>query len=54
MLIDIDPDTEEPDYIGEMEVDYDSYEPVHRDGKVLFVDEDGGEWTFDQLQVEPL
>ena len=34
------------------EIDWDSQETVVRDGKVIFVDEDGEEWTFDQLTQE--
>ncbi|MGO7308821.1 hypothetical protein ACCS91_33740 [Rhizobium ruizarguesonis] len=34
------------------EVDWDTQETVKRDGKILFVDEEGDEWTFDQLVPE--
>jgi hypothetical protein len=39
-------------YDGGTDVDWDSQETVVRDGKVIFVDEDGEEWTFDQLKLE--
>ena len=40
----------EPEYYGESEVNWDSQETRERDGKILFVCEDGEEWTFDQLK----
>lgn len=37
------------DYIGETDVCWDGQETVTREGKVVFLDMDGGEWTEDQL-----
>lgn len=42
-----------PEYEGDTEVFWDEQETKERDGKILFMDEDGYEWTFDQLTVEP-
>lgn len=39
-----------PEYIGESEIHWDTQETETRDGKILFVDDDGEEWTFDQLK----
>jgi len=38
-----------PDYAGGSEVHWDTQETQTRDGKILFVCENGDEWTFDQL-----
>lgn len=42
-------DEGEPVYAGGTRIDWDSQETLTRDGQRIFVDEDGGEWTFDQL-----
>lgn len=42
-------ETGEPEYEGETDVDWDGQRTVKRDGKILFVDDDGEQWTFDQL-----
>ena len=47
----IDPKTGEPEYAGDTELFWDSQETVERDGKAIFLDEDGEEWTFDQLTM---
>lgn len=39
-----------PKYAGETEVFWDDQTSVLRDGKRVFLDEDGAEWTFDQLK----
>lgn len=39
-----------PEYEGDTEVFWDSQETAELDGKVIFLDEDGYEWTFDQLK----
>jgi hypothetical protein len=36
-------------YTGETEMFWDDQETIERDGKVIFVDEQGEEWTFDEL-----
>ena len=41
-----------PDYVGETDIFWDDQITVVRDGKIIFVDDDGDEWTFDQLTVE--
>lgn len=38
-----------PSYAGSSNVDWDSQKAKTRDGKILYIDEDGNEWTFDQL-----
>lgn len=50
-IMGIDP-TGEPQYQGSTEIFYDDQETVMRDGKIVFLDAQGGEWTFDQLVVE--
>lgn len=40
------------DYEGGTEVFYDEAVTVERDGKIVFVDEEGDEWTEDQLVEE--
>ncbi len=46
----IDPATGEPEYDGNGTTMYwDCSETQKRDGKILFQDEAGDEWTFDQL-----
>ena len=51
-IIGIDHTTGEPEYQGGTEIFYDDQETVTRDGKMVFLDEAGGEWTFDQLVQE--
>lgn len=48
-ITDIDAKTGEPEYDGETEVNWNGQKTRTRDGKMLFSDDDGGEWTFDQL-----
>lgn len=38
-----------PDYQGSSEVYWDDQKTRTRGGKILFIDEAGDEWTFDQL-----
>lgn len=45
----IDPETGEPEFAGDTEIHWDTQETLERDGKTLFVDDSGEEWTFDQL-----
>ncbi|WP_051134040.1 hypothetical protein [Methylocystis sp. ATCC 49242] len=45
-------ETGEPEYVGETKLYWDAQHPETRDGKTLFLDEDGQEWTFDQLVKE--
>lgn len=40
-----------PDYAGESKMFWDDTRPIMRDNKILYLDEDGSEWTFDQLSV---
>lgn len=42
-------DSGRPVYVGETDVDWDGQETLTRDGKLLFVDEHGTTWTFDEL-----
>lgn len=44
-----------PAYAGETEVFWDEQRTREKGGKILFLDEDGNEWTFDQLSriLEP-
>lgn len=42
-----------PEHAGGTEVFYDESRTVERDGKLVFLDEEGGEWTFDQLTSNP-
>lgn len=48
-ISDIDPTTGEPEYSGSTAIFYDDQETVRRDGKIVFLDDGGDEWTFDQL-----
>lgn len=48
----IDPETGEPEYAGGTEIFYDDQTTVTRDGKIVFLDESGEEWTFDQLVLD--
>lgn len=41
-----------PEHSGGSEIFYDDGKTVERDGKPVFLDEEGGEWTFDQLTSE--
>jgi hypothetical protein len=45
----IDEETHEPEYEGYTEVFWDTQTTRTRDRKPLWLDEDGNEWTFDQL-----
>jgi hypothetical protein len=45
----IDPGTGEPEYTGWTRFMYENQRTETRDGKILFLDEEGYEWTFDQL-----
>lgn len=47
----IDPTTGEPEYSGGTAIFYDDQETVQRDGKIVFLDNGGDEWTFDQLAL---
>lgn len=53
-------DKGEPFFTGDTEEFWDDQSTVLRDGKVVFLCEEGGEWTFDQLtpcsepEIEPL
>jgi hypothetical protein len=49
-ISDIDPETGEPEYEGGTDVHWDTQETLERDGHILFVCEQGEEWTFDQLR----
>lgn len=42
-------DNGEPVYSGETEIFYDDQVTETKDGKMIFLDENGAEWTFDQL-----
>ncbi|RWJ03442.1 hypothetical protein [Mesorhizobium sp.] len=42
-------DAGEPVYAGGTRLDWDSQETLTRNGTRIFLDEAGGEWTFDQL-----
>lgn len=42
-------DEGEPEYDGETKVWWDDQKTLTRDGKTIFVDDEGFEWTFDQL-----
>jgi hypothetical protein len=48
-LIDSINDDGTPNYAGESKLWWDDQKTKTRDGKILFVDESGEEWTFDQL-----
>lgn len=48
----IDPETGEPEYSGGTEIFYDDQRTAERDGKIIFLDEGGEEWTFDQLVLD--
>ncbi|BAR61917.1 hypothetical protein NK6_8770 [Bradyrhizobium diazoefficiens] len=42
-------DNGEPVYQGGTEIFYDDQVTATQDGKMIFLDENGAEWTFDQL-----
>lgn len=42
-----------PEHFGGTEVFYEEGKTVERDGKPVFLDDEGGEWTFDQLSSKP-
>jgi hypothetical protein len=42
-----------PEHAGGTEIFYEEGRTVERDGKIVFLDDEGGEWTFDQLTSEP-
>ncbi|WP_396604853.1 hypothetical protein ACFLEY_22285 [Bradyrhizobium sp. YCK136] len=42
-------DDGEPVYQGGTEIFYDDQVTATQDGKMIFLDENGAEWTFDQL-----
>lgn len=44
--------TGEPEYDGYTEPYWDGQETVTRDGKILYQDENGDEWTFDELSPD--
>lgn len=49
----IDSETGLPEFTGESETFWDSQETKTNDeGKIIFLCEDGEEWTFDQLVVD--
>ncbi|MGR9276154.1 hypothetical protein ACU8KI_16250 [Rhizobium leguminosarum] len=48
-ISEIDPETGEPEYEGGTKIYWDTQETLERDGKILFVCQNGEEWTFDQL-----
>ncbi|MGO4353794.1 hypothetical protein AB4Z25_17925 [Rhizobium sp. RAF36] len=53
-ISDIDPVTGTPVYEGGTEIHWDTQETRHRNGKVLFVCDEGLEWEFDELtQLSP-
>lgn len=39
-------------YAGSTDVFWDEQKPVLKEGNLLFLDEDGEEWTFDQLVID--
>jgi hypothetical protein len=39
-----------PEYQGRTEIFWEAGGTVTKDGKIVFLDEDGAEWTFDQLE----
>lgn len=38
-----------PEYEGTTEIFWDDQKTILKDEKIVFLDEDGAEWTFDQL-----
>jgi hypothetical protein len=53
LLSGINPETGEPNYDGETEIFWDDQCTVYRGNKMVFLDENGAEWTFDQLVPSP-
>ncbi|AZO61756.1 MULTISPECIES: hypothetical protein [unclassified Mesorhizobium] len=51
-ISDIDPETGEPEYAGGTEIFWNDIQTAKRNGKIVFLDEEGDEWTFDQLTRE--
>ncbi|RUV10203.1 MULTISPECIES: hypothetical protein [unclassified Mesorhizobium] len=51
-ISDIDPETGEPEYAGGTEIFWNDIQTAKRNGKIIFLDEEGYEWTFDQLPRE--
>lgn len=49
----IDPETGAPEYSGGTEIFYNDQQTVERGGMIVFLDEAGDEWTFDQLALDP-
>jgi hypothetical protein len=39
------------DYAGESEMFWDGMETVTKEGKIVFLDGDGNEWTEDQIEL---
>ncbi|MGO4569981.1 hypothetical protein AB4Z52_34360 [Rhizobium sp. 2YAF20] len=50
-ISDIDPETGEPEHEGGTKIYWDTQESLQRNGNILFVCEEGEEWTFDQLKA---
>ena len=50
-ITDIDPLTGTPVYRGDTEVHWDSQQTRQQHGQIIYVCEDGNEWTFDQLKA---
>jgi len=50
-ITDIEPLTGSPVYRGDTEVHWDSQQTRQQNGKIIYVCEDGDEWTFDQLKA---
>lgn len=44
--------TGEPEYASQTTVFWDNQETVLRNGKIVFLDQDGMEWTFDELVLD--
>ncbi|PZR93566.1 MAG: hypothetical protein DI537_10655 [Stutzerimonas stutzeri] len=42
----------EPEHSGGTEIFFEEGHTVERDGKAVFLDDEGGEWTFDQLTTK--
>jgi len=42
-----------PSYTDDVKVFWDDQITDRRNGKIVFLDENGGDWTFDQLTPEP-
>lgn len=48
----IDEATGTPEYSGGTDIFWDEQRTVERDGKIIYLDEAGDQWTFDQLVPE--